>query len=291
MARRARSRMLGIACGLPLPQQEGRRLRRLHQHGAGRRLPRLRPAADRLRRRMRHRRGGPRSAWTASPFRRRNAIRAGDPMLSTGEAHDDVIYGSYGLDQCLDLMTRAFDDGGGEPPAGRLAHRPGLRARMINTIPPGGHFSDSLISLRRGRHLRPDRSAPPSSATAPPPRTGRSRPRCWRPRRRTSICARPTPAMAATTPAPSPAPASWSPAAPPSARRGHCATDPGRGGEIARRGGKGLHASRRRGHLRRQAHRPERPAQDRRRRARRPAAPPTASRARSRSTCTASGWR
>ena len=43
---------------LSLPQQEGRRLRRLHQHGAGRRLPRLWRLADHLRHRMRHRRSG-----------------------------------------------------------------------------------------------------------------------------------------------------------------------------------------------------------------------------------------
>ncbi len=44
--------------GLSLREQEGRRLRRLHQHGAGRRLPRLRRLADDLRHRMRDRRPG-----------------------------------------------------------------------------------------------------------------------------------------------------------------------------------------------------------------------------------------
>ena len=81
-------------------------------------------------------------------IRRLNAIREGDPMLSTGAAHDDVIYGSYGLDQCFDLMAQAFDDGGGEPPADGWLVGQGFALSMANTIPPGGHFSDSFISLR-----------------------------------------------------------------------------------------------------------------------------------------------
>ena len=43
---------------LPLPQQEGRRLCGLHQHGPGRRLSRIRRLADDLRHRMRPRRSG-----------------------------------------------------------------------------------------------------------------------------------------------------------------------------------------------------------------------------------------
>ena len=81
-------------------------------------------------------------------IRRLNAIRQGDPMLSTGEAHDDIIYGSYGLDQCFDLMTRAFDDGGGDPPADGWLTGQGFALSMANTAPPGGHFSDSFIALR-----------------------------------------------------------------------------------------------------------------------------------------------
>ena len=49
---------LGASMGDPLatlslPQQEGRRLRRLHQHGSGRRLPRLRFVANDVRHRVR----------------------------------------------------------------------------------------------------------------------------------------------------------------------------------------------------------------------------------------------
>ena len=46
-----------------------------------------------------------------SPFemRRRNIVKPGDPMLSPPESeYHDVLYGSYGLDQCLDLVERAM---------------------------------------------------------------------------------------------------------------------------------------------------------------------------------------
>src|SRR4030095_13017655 len=46
-----------------------------------------------------------------TPFemRRRNIVKPGDPMLSPpGSGYHDVIYGSYGLDQCLDLVERAM---------------------------------------------------------------------------------------------------------------------------------------------------------------------------------------
>jgi putative selenate reductase molybdopterin-binding subunit len=81
-------------------------------------------------------------------IRRLNAIREGDAMLSTGEVRDDVIYGSYGLDQCFDLVARAFEDGDGDAaPAGWRVGQ-GFALAMTNTIPPGGHFSDSFIALK-----------------------------------------------------------------------------------------------------------------------------------------------
>ena len=47
----------------------------------------------------------------SSPFemRRRNVVKPGDPMLAPpGSEYHDVEYGSYGLDQCLDLVERAM---------------------------------------------------------------------------------------------------------------------------------------------------------------------------------------
>jgi putative selenate reductase molybdopterin-binding subunit len=83
-------------------------------------------------------------------FRRRNIIKAGDPMLSPPAAeHSDVLYGSYGLDQCLDLVERAMQAPG---PRVDLSEDwligEGIALTMIDTVPPDGHFANSRISLR-----------------------------------------------------------------------------------------------------------------------------------------------
>ena len=87
-----------------------------------------------------------------NPFdmRRRNVIKPGDPMLSPpGSAHDDVLYGSYGLDQCLDLVERAMQ---AEVPKIELSPDwltgDGIALTMIDTVPPDGHFADCTIALR-----------------------------------------------------------------------------------------------------------------------------------------------
>jgi putative selenate reductase molybdopterin-binding subunit len=82
-------------------------------------------------------------------FRRRNVVKPGDPMLSPpGPAHADVLYGSYGLDQCLDLVERAM---AAETPKPDLSADwligDGIALTMIDTVPPAGHIADSLISL------------------------------------------------------------------------------------------------------------------------------------------------
>jgi hypothetical protein len=84
-------------------------------------------------------------------FRSRNVVRPGDPMISTGtdEGHD-VQYGSYGLDQCLTLVKEAIERGGGldPPPSEDWLVGQGTALGMIDTIPPGGHFSDTRAALR-----------------------------------------------------------------------------------------------------------------------------------------------
>ena len=86
------------------------------------------------------------------PFemRRRNVVKPGDPMISPpGSGHTDVLYGSYGLDQCLDLVERAMQ---AESPKPRLSLDwligDGIALTMIDTVPPDGHFADARISLR-----------------------------------------------------------------------------------------------------------------------------------------------
>src|SRR5258706_2469452 len=87
-----------------------------------------------------------------SPYeiRRRNIVKPGDPMLSPpGTSHTDVLYGSYGLDQCLDLVERAMQ---AEGPKTALSADwligEGIALTMIDTVPPDGHFADARISLR-----------------------------------------------------------------------------------------------------------------------------------------------
>jgi putative selenate reductase molybdopterin-binding subunit len=84
----------------------------------------------------------------ALEFRRRNTVKPGDPLLSTGEIHGDLIYGSYGLDQCLDLVDAAMKSGKGDaPPSPDWLVGQGVALTMIATVPPGGHLSDTHISV------------------------------------------------------------------------------------------------------------------------------------------------
>ena len=87
-----------------------------------------------------------------SPFemRRRNIVKPGDPMLSPpGSGYHDVLYGSYGLDQCLDLVERAMQaDGASIDLAADWLIGEGIALTMIDTVPPDGHFADSRIALR-----------------------------------------------------------------------------------------------------------------------------------------------
>lgn len=86
-----------------------------------------------------------------SPFemRRRNVVRPGDPMLSPpGSQYHDVTYGSYGLDQCLDLVERAM---AADTPQPQLSADwligDGIALTMIDTVPPAGHIADCSIRL------------------------------------------------------------------------------------------------------------------------------------------------
>ncbi len=71
-------------------------------------------------------------------------------MLSPpGSGHNDIIYGSYGLDQCLDWVERAMQAAGPkiELSADWLIGE-GIALTMIDTVPPDGHIADARISLR-----------------------------------------------------------------------------------------------------------------------------------------------
>nr|WP_240896852.1 molybdopterin cofactor-binding domain-containing protein [Kineococcus vitellinus] len=90
------------------------------------------------------------------PFelRRRNVVVPGDPFVVTSlpqdgsEGDDGLRYGSYGLDQCLDLVQEALGRGGEPAPAGpswRVGT--GMALSMIATTPPRGHFADARARL------------------------------------------------------------------------------------------------------------------------------------------------
>jgi CO/xanthine dehydrogenase Mo-binding subunit len=83
----------------------------------------------------------------AIEFRRRNVVRKGEPMIGLEPSPDDVIYGSYGLDQCLDLAQAAMMRGDGDEPPPGWAVGEGYALTMIDTVPPGGHYSDTTIRL------------------------------------------------------------------------------------------------------------------------------------------------
>jgi CO/xanthine dehydrogenase Mo-binding subunit/aerobic-type carbon monoxide dehydrogenase small subunit (CoxS/CutS family) len=86
------------------------------------------------------------------PFdlRRINAVREGDPMHpDDGVKHEeDLIWGSYGLDQCLDLAEGALRRGNGAAaPDGWLVGE-GMAASMIATMAPRGHIAHTTATLR-----------------------------------------------------------------------------------------------------------------------------------------------
>jgi CO/xanthine dehydrogenase Mo-binding subunit/aerobic-type carbon monoxide dehydrogenase small subunit (CoxS/CutS family) len=85
------------------------------------------------------------------PFelRRRNVVRPGQQLVASHVEGDDLVFGSYGLDQCLDLTEDALRRGNAvEVPTGsgwRLGT--GVAAAMIATMPPRGHFSTVSMTL------------------------------------------------------------------------------------------------------------------------------------------------
>lgn len=82
-------------------------------------------------------------------------VKDGDPMVSSSPVpEEDVLYGSYGLDQCIDLVDKALERGEQRyREAGLLDLGPdwklgvGTALSMIDTVPPRGHFAHTIISL------------------------------------------------------------------------------------------------------------------------------------------------
>jgi len=85
------------------------------------------------------------------PFamRRKNMVRPEDWMESVWKDPSDVGFGSYGLDQCLDLVEGALSKGGGSPkPAGdEWAEGTGIALAMLDCGPPTEHRSGAQMQL------------------------------------------------------------------------------------------------------------------------------------------------
>ncbi|WP_210497094.1 molybdopterin-dependent oxidoreductase [Microvirga antarctica] len=85
------------------------------------------------------------------PFamRRLNMVRPGDWMESVWKDPSDVTFGSYGLDQCLDLVEDALSSGrGAEPPAGEnWQSGTGVALAMLDCGPPTEHRSGAEMAL------------------------------------------------------------------------------------------------------------------------------------------------
>ena len=89
-----------------------------------------------------------------SPFaiRRKNVIRATDWIQSVWEETSDVGFGSYGLDQCIDLVEAALNDGTGalKPDGDEWAVGTGFALAMLECGPPTEHRSGVEVALLPG---------------------------------------------------------------------------------------------------------------------------------------------
>ena len=174
--------------------------------------------------------------WTTSrrllgidPFaiRRKNKVRATDRIESIWKEVSDVVFGSYGLDQCLDLV----ETGAGErtaacrSPTGTTGlEGTGIALAMLESGPPTEHRSGAEMRLLADGTLPPrrrlDRDGQRLGHLAPPDRRRGSRLRA----RAISPSSTATPIGRPTTPAPSPAPAQSLPGRPSRRPRRRCAT-------------------------------------------------------------------
>ncbi len=111
-------------------------------------------------------RGGSGSTFA---LRRINAVRPGDALVAHTLHPHDVRFGSYGLDQCLDLAERALDADPGPAPEPGWRTGTGMAMAMIDTIPPRGHFAEAKAACWRTAPTGSG-SAPPSSAQRQPDR-------------------------------------------------------------------------------------------------------------------------
>jgi putative selenate reductase molybdopterin-binding subunit len=85
------------------------------------------------------------------PFeiRRINKVRETDRIESIWEEPTDVVFGSYGIDQCLDLVEKALKSGSGlkKPEGDDWLEGTGIGMAMLDSGPPTEHRSGAEMSL------------------------------------------------------------------------------------------------------------------------------------------------
>ncbi|MGO9932405.1 MAG: molybdopterin cofactor-binding domain-containing protein, partial [Steroidobacteraceae bacterium] len=88
-------------------------------------------------------------------FRRRNVVRPPDPFVSLSDEPEDLEYGSYGLDQCIDLVDEALKRGNdADAPRGSdWLIGQGAAIGMIACVPPTEHRSEARLSLEPNGHF------------------------------------------------------------------------------------------------------------------------------------------
>jgi len=92
--------------GLSLRQQKGRGPRRLHQHDPGWWIQGLRRLPDHVRHGVRHRRAGASSRHRPVRDAAQERREAGDNVESIWKEPGDASFGSYGINECLDIVER-----------------------------------------------------------------------------------------------------------------------------------------------------------------------------------------
>jgi putative selenate reductase molybdopterin-binding subunit len=87
---------------------------------------------------------------TPLEIRRKNMIGPGDWMESVWSDPSDVQFGSYGLDQCLDLVENTLFKGGGSPkPTGdEWLEGTGVALAMLDCGPPTEHRSAATMTMK-----------------------------------------------------------------------------------------------------------------------------------------------
>ena len=83
-------------------------------------------------------------------IRRKNMIRPGDWMQSIWPETSDIEFGSYGLDQCMDLVEKALASGRGavKPAGDEWVEGTGMAMAMLESGPPTEHRSGAEMVLR-----------------------------------------------------------------------------------------------------------------------------------------------